>query len=274
MKKPAILLAAVACLSVALLSTVSAARDTATDRTRGGHDVYRTPDLIGKTVRNNAGDSLGHIEDFVVNMKNGHIAYAVLAHGEVLGFGGKMFAVDAADLKMAEDRSALLFDVTKDDLEKASGFDANKWPSQPDDRLRGNKRGGNTVGSAVGKAADAVASVADKDAELRRVTAIMRLAVKSQDGESLGQVAGLAMDLHNRKVVYVAMSRGGIAGVGTKYYALPWNALECKSLDKTAHKVFVIHASKDDFDKNGGFEWRNWPDEPDSHFKARNTRGS
>lgn len=278
MKKTAVLLAACACLGFALLSAVSAAdRDTTSDRTRGGHESYRSTDLMGKAVRNNAGDSLGHIDDFVINMKNGRIAYAVLAYGEVLGFGGKMFAIDAADLKMAEDRSALLFDVTKDELERSTGFDANKWPSAPADQF--HKRGaaaGNT-GKAV---ADAAATAAtkltgnDKDAELRRLSAIMRLAVKSEAGDSLGQVAGLSLDLHNRQVVYVAMSRGGVAGVGTHYYALPWNALECKSLDKTANKVFVINATKDDFDKHSGFEWRNWPTDADSRFKARSTRGS
>lgn len=235
----------------------------AEEKARAGHHHYRSTDLVGKAVRNAAGESLGNIEDFVIDLKTGHIAYAVIAYGEILGFGGKMFAVDAADLKMADDHSALLFEASKDDFDRSTGFDANKWPSGPDHRF----------GKKTGEAQPAAAQ-ANKDAELRRLSAINRLAIKNPENDTLGSVAGLALNLHNRKVVYVVMTRGGLAGVGARYYAVGWNALECKSLDKTANKVFVLNASKAELDRHAGFEWKTWPEAPDATFKAAGSTGS
>lgn len=43
--------------------------------------------LIGDPVRNSEGDALGKIEDFMIDLDSGCIAYAVLSFGGFLGLG-------------------------------------------------------------------------------------------------------------------------------------------------------------------------------------------
>ena len=49
--------------------------------------------LIGNPVRNREGEDLGKIEDFMMDLETGRVAYAVLSFGGFLGVGNKLFAV-------------------------------------------------------------------------------------------------------------------------------------------------------------------------------------
>ena len=49
--------------------------------------------LKGDQVVNRAGEDLGQIEDFMIDLENGRIAYAVLSFGGFLGMGDKLFAI-------------------------------------------------------------------------------------------------------------------------------------------------------------------------------------
>jgi len=233
--------------------------------------IWKSPELIGKTVKNTKGETLGSVEDVVIDVKQGKIVYVAVAHGEVLGFGGKLFAVDPRHFYMSQDNSCAVLEVTKGDFDKADGFDANKWPTEPDQRWNPKKDGKEEGKKEVKEALDKVKDTKDsKDRELRRVSSIQGMAVHAMDNSDLGRVRGLALNLLEEKVVYAAVAYGGVAGVGTKYFAVSWNALEMKSPDlKDTNKVFFLDANKADLDKKAGFDWNNWPMEPDNSFKAR-----
>jgi hypothetical protein len=49
--------------------------------------------LTGDRVRNSAGDDLGKIEEIMIDLASGRVAYAVLSFGGFLGIGDKLFAV-------------------------------------------------------------------------------------------------------------------------------------------------------------------------------------
>ncbi|HWQ49919.1 MAG TPA: PRC-barrel domain-containing protein [Methanosarcina sp.] len=84
--------------------------------------------LKGDKVVNRAGDDLGQIEDFMIDLENGRIAYAVLSFGGFLGMGDKLFAIPWQALKLRLHEHAFILDVNKEVLEKAEGFDKDKWP--------------------------------------------------------------------------------------------------------------------------------------------------
>jgi sporulation protein YlmC with PRC-barrel domain len=77
-------------------------------------------------VRNREGEDLGVIDEIVLDMRSGRIAYAVLAFGGFLGIGNKLFAVpwDA----LTADGGALLADASRRELEESPGFDPDHWP--------------------------------------------------------------------------------------------------------------------------------------------------
>jgi sporulation protein YlmC with PRC-barrel domain len=66
--------------------------------------VYKFSDLRGRDVRNMSNENLGEIEDMVANVKTGDINYFALSHGEVLGFGGKLFAISPRAIALSGDR--------------------------------------------------------------------------------------------------------------------------------------------------------------------------
>ena len=99
------------------------------------HVVLSADTLAGDSVFNAAGENLGKIEDFMLDVESGRIRYAVLSFGGVLGIGNKLFAVPPEALTVDTDRKCLVLDVEKERLENAPGFDKNNWPNFADPTL-------------------------------------------------------------------------------------------------------------------------------------------
>jgi uncharacterized protein YrrD len=92
----------------------------------------------GETVLNHQGDTLGEIEEIMLDIRSGRIAYAVLAVGGFLGMGEKYFAIPWRALTLDTDRKCFLLDVDKDTLENAPGFDKEHWPTMADETWAGD----------------------------------------------------------------------------------------------------------------------------------------
>ena len=99
-------------------------------------NVLSTSTLAGDRVRNRQGEDLGTIEDFMLDMQTGKVAYAVLSFGGVLGVGTKLFAVPPEALELDEEESGFVLDVDKETLKDAPGFDKDDWPDLADPALR------------------------------------------------------------------------------------------------------------------------------------------
>lgn len=97
-----------------------------------GPEVMSASTLDGNDVVNSVGDDLGKIEDIMLDVMSGRIAYAVLSFGGFLGMGDKLFAVPWSALTLDTDEKRFVLDVPKERLEKAPGFDKNHWPSMAD----------------------------------------------------------------------------------------------------------------------------------------------
>lgn len=90
--------------------------------------------LEGEDVRNQEGEDLGNIKDFVIDCDSGKVAYAVLSYGGVLGMGDKLFAVPMNALQLDTKSECFILDVKKDALNDAPGFDKSNWPDMADQR--------------------------------------------------------------------------------------------------------------------------------------------
>ena len=93
-----------------------------------------TPDFLSastiKTDRviNTAGEDLGRIEELMIDLETGRVAYAVLSFGGFLGMADKLFAIPWQALSPRPHEHAFVLEISKDVLEKAEGFDKDKWP--------------------------------------------------------------------------------------------------------------------------------------------------
>jgi sporulation protein YlmC with PRC-barrel domain len=60
------------------------------------------------------------------------------------------------------------------------------------------------------------------------VSAITSDEVETQDGEKLGMIKDLVIDLEQGRIAYAVLSFGGIFGIGSKLFAVPWQAFRVR----------------------------------------------
>ena len=94
--------------------------------------VLSASTLIGDTVRNQQGEELGSLEEMMLDLDSGQVAYAVLSFGGFLGLGDKYFAIPWQAVSVDTENHEIVLDVSKEKLENAPGFDKDNWPSTVD----------------------------------------------------------------------------------------------------------------------------------------------
>jgi sporulation protein YlmC with PRC-barrel domain len=99
-----------------------------TDPDKKYRRVLAAGTLTGDSVKNSAGDDVGKIDEIMIDIPSGRVAYAVLTLGGVLGMGNKLFALPWSALKVDEDEKCFILNVDKKALEAAPGFDKDNWP--------------------------------------------------------------------------------------------------------------------------------------------------
>jgi len=110
----------------------SIVRDTIHHADGPGPDVLDAASLTGEKVVNGDGEDLGKIEAIMLDVNSGQIAYAVLSFGGFLGMGSKLFAIPWSALVLDAKKKRFVFNVSKERLESAPGFDKDHWPSMAD----------------------------------------------------------------------------------------------------------------------------------------------
>ncbi len=88
--------------------------------------------LIGNSVKNERKEDLGTIEDFMLDLRTGRVAYAVLSFGGFLGMGDKLFAVPWSAMTLDTNDHVFILNVPKERLKQAPGFDKDAWPDIAD----------------------------------------------------------------------------------------------------------------------------------------------
>jgi sporulation protein YlmC with PRC-barrel domain len=84
--------------------------------------------LKGDKVVNAAGDDIGKVNEIMLDVATGRVAYAVLSFGGFLGMGDKLFAIPWERLALDEDQKVFRLNIDKATLERAPGFDKDNWP--------------------------------------------------------------------------------------------------------------------------------------------------
>lgn len=98
--------------------------------------ILSSSTIKGNSVHNANGDDLGKVEDLMVDVSTGEVAYAVLSFGGFLGIGEKLFAVPLQVMKLDTQHEAFVLNETKERLENAPGFDKDHWPNTADPKWR------------------------------------------------------------------------------------------------------------------------------------------
>jgi PRC-barrel domain len=86
--------------------------------------------------------------------------------------------------------------------------------------------------------------------------------VVNAQGEDLGVIKSIMIDVPSGRVAYAVLSSGGFLGIGDKLFAIPWNAL---TLDAD-NKCFVLNIDKERLKNAPGFDKDHWPSMADQRW--------
>ncbi|SAK93313.1 PRC-barrel domain-containing protein [Caballeronia arationis] len=104
----------------------------------------------------------------------------------------------------------------------------------------------------VGKGA---ATAAGPGPDVMAASTIDGNTVISSDGDDVGSIKEIMLDVRQGRIAYAVMSSGGFLGIGDKLLAIPWSAL---TLD-TDKKCFRLAATSEQVRNSPGFDKDAWP---------------
>jgi sporulation protein YlmC with PRC-barrel domain len=97
-------------------------------------NAFMVEKIIGSKVINLKGETLGKIENLVVDIDTGRIVYAILESGGFLGIGDKLFPVPWKSLAALPAEGIFFLNQSKEQMVKAPSFDRKNLPDMGDVR--------------------------------------------------------------------------------------------------------------------------------------------
>src|SRR5919108_4447411 len=94
--------------------------------------LLRSRVLFDYRVKSPQGEDLGKIEEVIVDMELGRVAYAVLSFGGFLGLGDKWVPVPWDAVALQPDKKVLLLKIEKEKIQKAPNFESATLPDLAD----------------------------------------------------------------------------------------------------------------------------------------------
>jgi sporulation protein YlmC with PRC-barrel domain len=96
---------------------------------RGNAASWRASQVIGLNVNNAADETMGEVEDLVLDMKSGDILAVIISSGGFLGLSDTLSAVPVTALRYDSASKAFKTKLTKQQLGKAPQFKTDAWPN-------------------------------------------------------------------------------------------------------------------------------------------------
>jgi hypothetical protein len=88
--------------------------------------------------------------------------------------------------------------------------------------------------------------------------------VRNLQGEDVGHIKELMIDLRTGRITYAVLSFGGILGLGDKLFAVPWAALRLNQEEN----FFLLDVFKERLEKAPGFDKDHWPNMQDPAWSS------
>ena len=238
--------------------TGQTSRDLWDTQTAGNLTLRRASRLIGKSLKNTQGETLGTIDDLVLTPNFNEVSYAVLARGGLFGLGRRQYAIPWSAMR-AGLGDTLIAPIDKQELKQDPGFRNNLWPTEGDPRWLG--RAGQRTEQVT---FDVQPPVAQKDIRRRRVTRLLGTPVRDPQDDGVGRVQDMLVAVNTGDIPFTIVGYGGMLGLGNKYTAVPAGAMEFRPGDSVAH----VKVSEQILRANA-FDPSNFPDLSDPAYAQR-----
>lgn len=96
--------------------------------TNAGAASWRASQVIGLNVRNVDGETIGEVEDLILDLKGGEILAVIVSSGGFLGIANALSAVPPTALRYDDTARAFKTTLTKGQLGDAPQFKSDAWP--------------------------------------------------------------------------------------------------------------------------------------------------
>lgn len=116
-----------------------------------------------------------------------------------------------------------------------------------------SNQGANIVGSGVGEG---------PGPEVMAASSLENTNVYSSDGEHVGEIKEVMIDVPRGRVAYAVLTTGGFLGIGDTLHAIPWSAL----VMDTDAKCFRLGLTADRIKDSPGFNKDSWPSMADPQW--------
>jgi len=93
-------------------------------------------------------------------------------------------------------------------------------------------------------------------------TSIIGDSVQNQEGEDLGTIENLMINVNDGHIEYAVIEFGSFLGVGGKLFAVPFSELNLNP----DRQLFVLNRSKEYLKESPGFNKDHWPDTNDHTY--------
>jgi sporulation protein YlmC with PRC-barrel domain len=207
----------------------------------------RVSELLGADVRNAQGENLGEIEELMIDMESRQVRHAVLSFGGVLGMGDKLFAYPISAFGADRGNQALVLNVPRERLAESPGFERDRYPAVTDsawwqriDELFGDS---DQRSAAQRQRLARASELIDKDVELK-------------NGDDVGEVEDLVVNLQDRQVKHVVIEFDRAWNMNDKLVALPISAFQ----QTRDGEDLVIDRSREQLQNAEAFDRNQWPD--------------
>lgn len=121
-----------------------------------------------------------------------------------------------------------------------------------------------TVVAWTASAADTRSDETSPGAVTHRASKLIGMAVRNNQGDKIGSVDDLVVDMKTGRIRYLALGFGGILGLGEKLFAVPMNQVTFEH--GTNENYFVLNVTKDELKAAPGFDKNHWPNMADPNW--------
>jgi sporulation protein YlmC with PRC-barrel domain len=217
--------------------------------TEDGALVVKSSALAGTDVLSSTGDDVGEVSHALVDAE-GNIQFVVFDVGGFLGVGERVVAVPWGSFEVVPDdtRPHLVYGGTQADLEA--------MPEMDDVDLDAGQIDANGT---------------DFNGLVALGQSLTDFNVVDANGEDLGEVEDVIIDLQNGTAVYGLVDFGGFLGLAENTVAVPWQRMEILAGEdgEPNDTVFQLDVNEETlrnapvFDENN---WTTWPDPADPNW--------
>jgi hyperosmotically inducible protein len=227
----------------------SASQGMQQDRLVQLNDTAKASEVIGMEVKNYQDEKLGTVKNLALDMESGRVVQVIVSTGGLLGMDATLTPVPPAALHHEVGQNYFRIDSSKDKFDAAPKCDASKW----EEDTQSNRV--TEVYNYYGQQPYYTSSFSTKLGYVQKASKLMGAPVNNAQGENLGKIENLIVDLSGGRIVAVIISSGGYLGMDGELSAVPPSALQYNA----EHDTLQLDASKEMLSSSPHFNANEWP---------------